>query len=323
MLQHDSIPGLVHIAALPAATRRQPIADFVKLSSDLGIRSTSTMSPNRGDSNPIPSTGRQSIPKTLFPLCVSASWRETPYSSLFLSSPSSPQLRGESNFSSWNRPPASIEPITDKPAETGATQRTDRLCCVVNSRGRGDLPHPWNLLGYFMGRGNRWVPSAAGGRLRGHADCVPNNYTIRVPLLACPAVHFRLHVHRAAIRNGRVTARSRRYLHINASSPRALANSPGQNTGIRTPRRQPATIAKMVAPCCCRAKDAFVMHELRSPSWQSHRTPVLRWPQRTPRLTSTYLVAKLSVVHRRAGRKSAEGGIRRESFFQIGLNDWG
>jgi hypothetical protein len=77
--------------------------------------------------------------------------------SLAVASPCPPSLRGESNFSSFNRPLASIKPNPDKPAETGQSQRTDRLCCVVNSRDCGVLAAPLIiLLGHIMGR-FRWV----------------------------------------------------------------------------------------------------------------------------------------------------------------------
>jgi hypothetical protein len=49
-------------------------------------------------------------------------------------------------------------------------------------------------------------------------------------------------------------------------------------------------------------------------TWQKkHRTSCDRWPQRNPRLTSTYLGPRSDES---CGRRSAEGGIRRESIFQ-------
>jgi len=52
----------------------------------------------------------------------------------------SPRLRESPIiFSLEIRPPHSVKTNPDKPAETGASQRTDRLCCVVNGRDLGDL----------------------------------------------------------------------------------------------------------------------------------------------------------------------------------------
>jgi hypothetical protein len=82
------------------------------------------------------------IQNLCFPLRLRVLARD-PISISLLFSPHPSSLRGELNFLSFNRPPAFVDSNTDKPAETGATQRTDRLCCVVNGREhRLDLPAP-------------------------------------------------------------------------------------------------------------------------------------------------------------------------------------
>ena len=59
---------------------------------------------------------------------------------------------------------ASLKPNSDKPAETGATQRTDRLCCVVNSRGGVIFLAPENFAGGISWVGRQtlgWHPPKA------------------------------------------------------------------------------------------------------------------------------------------------------------------
>jgi hypothetical protein len=159
-------------------------------------------------------------------LGVAAPWRETP--DLFSSSPCSSRRRGELNFSSFNRPPASIKPNPDKPAEAGATQRTDRLCCVVNGRETA----------------------------RSAALCEQETGASWAGTFSIQAV---------AERRSPLRQRSPRLLRSPSSS--------GQISGIRTPRRQPATIANMVAPCCCRAKDVFTKREPRIRHGKNIGTP--------------------------------------------------
>jgi hypothetical protein len=76
-----------------------------------------------------------------------------PILSLFSQCP--PPLHFELNYSSWNRPLASVEPIADKPAETGATQRDGPTVLRCQQQGPWRSSTPLNFAGAHKAMGVR------------------------------------------------------------------------------------------------------------------------------------------------------------------------